>query len=255
MRYIYVILFTIVLAAPFVRRMALIPNLRGVGGGGPGAERLVIVTPHTADIRNEFARAFRAWHLDHYKTEVEIDYRIPGGTNDVKRQLETTYRAYLNDKGQLAENFPADISMVWGGGDFFMDHDLAGELHVLEPIQMPPELTSQFTAAFPERRLAGVKLYEGTQTDGKPTPQWIGICLSSFDESATTLMCIALWGCPPCATSEAGWNLHSPIHDWRVLSRWPDPGAQRVGPPSRIRWSFSIRWRWPKANCSENARI
>jgi ABC-type Fe3+ transport system substrate-binding protein len=173
MRYVSVILFVLVLAAPFALRKALVPRTQTGMGHQAGAERLVIVTPHTSDIRNEFARAFSAWHRDRYGSDVEIDYRVPGGSSDVKRLLDTTYRAKRDDS-------PADISLVWGGGDYFMERELK-PLGVLQPLRMSAARLAEFRAAFPQATLAGVKLYEaGKAADGKPAPLWVGVCLSSF---------------------------------------------------------------------------
>src|SRR5438067_1079129 len=93
-RFILLILFFLVLVAPFIVR-AMMPTEASVVTDR-SAPRLVVVTPHNQDIRREFARAFSQWHQSHYGTPVQIDYRMPGGANDIKRVLETTYRAYLN---------------------------------------------------------------------------------------------------------------------------------------------------------------
>src|SRR5665213_1978320 len=177
MRYLWFLLFVLVLAAPFAARRMLMPR----GDGGPadgGAEKLVIVTPHNQDIRNEFARAFQAWHVRRYGTPITLDYRVPGGSNDVRRLLNTTYRAYRDKQGRLAADFPADFDVAWGGGDFLYAHEL--EAGVLQPIHMPPKMLAEFRAAFPAPSLAGVRLYDPTTADGEPTPRWIGVCLSSF---------------------------------------------------------------------------
>ena len=175
MRYLVIFLFILVLGAPFALRKAVI-SARPENGAG--AERLVVITPHNPDIRNEFSRAFREWHRSHYGSEVELDYRVPGGTSDVKRQLDATYRAYRKD-GKFADDVPADISVAWGGGDFFMDQELK-PLGVLMPLPLPPALLRQFNEAFPQPTLAGVKLYDASVAGTAPTPQWIGVCLSSF---------------------------------------------------------------------------
>jgi len=142
-------------------------------------ERLVIITPHNRDIRKEFAHAFSAWHRAHYGSDVRLDYRVPGGSNDVKRQLAATYNVYRTSDGKLPADVPAGISIVWGGGDFTFDQELK-PLGVLQPLHMNAELLAQFKAAFPQPTLVGVKLYDSTAENGVPTPQWIGACLSSF---------------------------------------------------------------------------
>lgn len=174
MRYLYLILFIVVLAAPFLVRRAVIGPAPHPSGG---SERLVIVTPHNQDIRREFARAFDAWHREHYGTRVELDYRTPGGTSDIKRLLETTYRPYRDADGRIGDDVPAGLDIVWGGGDFYFNQELK-PLGILEPMPIDPALLGK---VFPQPALAGVRLYDATQKpDGTPTPQWIGLCLSSF---------------------------------------------------------------------------
>ncbi len=138
---------------------------------------MVVITPHNQDIRREFAAAFDRWHVKHYGQPLSLDYRTPGGTNDIERQLKSVFEPYRNAAGKLPANVPADIDLVWGGGDFSFNQVLkpAG---FLQPIPIDPGLLS---AAFPQPMLAGVRLYDATtNAAGKPTPLWIGVCLSSF---------------------------------------------------------------------------
>jgi hypothetical protein len=111
--YVCLILFAVVVIAPLALRRGVDAN-RSQHGPGGDVSRLVIVTPHNSDIRREFAEAFDRWHSEKYKQPVHIDYRVPGGANDIKRLLENTYRGY-REKGPKVV---ADIHMVWGGGDF-----------------------------------------------------------------------------------------------------------------------------------------
>src|SRR5258708_27259642 len=55
-------------------------------------EPLVIVTPHNEPIRYEFARAFRA-HMRTKGRDVHIDWRTPGGTNELTRFVSSEYQA------------------------------------------------------------------------------------------------------------------------------------------------------------------
>ena len=178
--YVYIFLFVVVLLAPFAMRRA-IRGERAAGSGdgdaGPGARRLVVITPHNQDIRREFARAFNAWHIARFGQPVEIDYRTPGGTNDIKRQLDDTYRSWRGPSGRLRDDFPADIHVVWGGGNFYFDKELK-PLDILQPVRLDATLLAE---AFPQASLAGVALYEGTRDDaGAATPKWVGVCLSAF---------------------------------------------------------------------------
>jgi iron(III) transport system substrate-binding protein len=176
-RWIFLILFLLVLIAPFIVR-AVIPTETGptIARNAP---RLVIVTPHNQDIRREFARAFSQWHQTHYGTPVDLDYRMPGGANDIKRVLETMYRAYLLPNGTFSSNFSPDYDIIWGGGDYFFDRELkqlfdyqGKKISILQPLNLDPKLLHQ---AFPDSALAGVKLYDDTAA-----PQWVGVCLASY---------------------------------------------------------------------------
>lgn len=176
--------FVILLGLPFVIRQML------TSGQGPsvpvtrGAPTLVIITPHNQDIRREYAVAFNDWHKRKFGSPVNIDYRTPGGTNDIKRQLENNYAAFRDPKtGKLPENVRADIHIAWGGGDTFFDRELKKlgskpEMNVLAPLRFDP---AELARIFPTDTLAGVRLYDAAKDkDGKPAPGWVGVCLSAF---------------------------------------------------------------------------
>src|SRR5688500_10403203 len=152
-KYGFILLFAVVLGLPFAVRLAVTRG--GEGGRARGdAARLVVITPHNQDIRREFARAFAEWHRSRYGREVVIDYRIPGGTNDIRRQLEHTYRGF-----QRAGREPSvDVHVAWGGGDYFFAVDLQPpDLLILQPMKLDPALLAQ---VFPQPTLAGVSLYD-----------------------------------------------------------------------------------------------
>ena len=175
-RYTFILLFLVALAAPFVLRLAVTRGGESAAARRQAA-RLVVITPHTLDIRREFARAFSDWHAREYGRPVVIDYRVPGGTNDIRRQLETTYRGF-----QRAGVEPvADIHVAWGGGDYFFAVDLQPPgLAILQPLDLGPALLAE---VYPQPTLAGVRLYDVQKpgADGRmPPPKWFGVCLSSF---------------------------------------------------------------------------
>jgi ABC-type Fe3+ transport system substrate-binding protein len=161
MRYAYLILFALVLGLPFALRHAAIRG-QAVAPAEKNAQRLIVVTVHNGDIRREFARAFGRWHRSRYGQDVVLDYRVPGGTSDMIHFLQGR---------------PTDPQVVWGGGDYTFYHELqpAG---LLQPMHLEPALLK---AAFPQDSLAGVRLYDPTKdAHGTPTPQWVGVVLSSF---------------------------------------------------------------------------
>lgn len=178
MRFFYATLFALILALPFVARWMLVAPERAPASSERSA-RLVILTPHNGDIRREYARAFDAWHRNHYGQPVTLDYHVPGGTNDMVRLLSATYAEYRDASGKLPQNFSTDLGLhlVWGGGDYTFYHDLQ-PLGILQPMLLPNGLLRQ---AFPQDALAGVRLYDSTKdSHGDPTPQWVGVALSSF---------------------------------------------------------------------------
>ena len=184
MRYVYLILFALVLGLPFAVRRATVREPNATSTKGTSAGRLIIVTVHNGDIRREFARAFDRWYREHYGQSIDLDYRVPGGTSDMVRFL----------RGQ-----PGDIDLVWGGGDYTFYHDLQ-PLGLLQPIHVDPALLK---AAFPQETLASVRLYDGTKdAQGKAAPQWVGIALSSFGIVYNSQLYDALQLPPPAAWSD-----------------------------------------------------
>ena len=95
----------LVLSLPFlVRATAGGTAQTASGGAGKDAPKLVIVTPHVEQIRDEFGRAFARWHLRTQGSAVTVDWRAPGGTADIMKQLEATLEAaakngLIDDKG------------------------------------------------------------------------------------------------------------------------------------------------------------
>ena len=178
-RYAFIVLFFVVLVAPFVVQQVV---ARGKGDDeGSRATRdapeLVIVTPHNQDIRRTFARAFSDWHRERYGTPVRVTYLTPGGTNDIVRMLADTYGAMRDPtSGQPPppERVNVSIDLVWGGGDTVFDRDLKS-VGALQPVKLDPAVLKD---AFPTSDLNGVPLYERTK-DGAP-PKWVGAALSSF---------------------------------------------------------------------------
>jgi ABC-type Fe3+ transport system substrate-binding protein len=179
-RYVLLILFAVVLLAPFVLRQFVAgradPTPRGARFE---SQRLVIVTPHNQDIRKEFAVAFNEWHERKFGTRVEIDYRNVGGTNDIRKLIENSFRGLRDADGKLLPDAYIGIDIVWGGGDFFFNVELDRELGVLQRLELDPALLS---AAFPKDSLAGVRLREVSkdQQGNVLPPKWVGCCLSSF---------------------------------------------------------------------------
>ena len=82
-RYLWIILFFVVLLTPFVLRAF-------VGEGGEARDaatpepqgkslRIVVLTANAEPIRSEFADAFSRWHQEKFAQPVFVDYRVYGG--------------------------------------------------------------------------------------------------------------------------------------------------------------------------------
>ena len=171
-RHLLIVLFFAVLLVPVVLRRFMVHAQSSAGSG----LRLVVITPDNQDIRREFAGAFDRWHREKYGIGVTIDYRTPGGTNDIERQLRSTYAVYRDHNGNLPADVPADIDILFGGGDYSFNQLKAAGL--LQPMHLDPTL---LRSAFPESALAGVRMYDNNvNTNGTPAPRWVGACLSGF---------------------------------------------------------------------------
>lgn len=163
-RYIFLILFFVVLLVPLVLSWAV--GRRNAPIATKGELELVIITPHQEMIRREFKHAFSKWHQEKYGRAVNIDYRNYGGGSDIVRFFDYS-RDYFKEHGTYK------IDLVWGGGDFLFDVQLKKPGY-LQPVDLDPEL---LRAAYPKPTLAGLALYD---QDKKQPNCWFGTALSSF---------------------------------------------------------------------------
>ena len=139
-RIFIITLLALILGVPFLMRPKQASNTDAQGSMPPTAARtLVVVTPHVPQIQYEFAIAFDEWHKRKYGENVRIDWRQPGGTSDILKQLGSQYasrcgelvRKYratqpgrlLAPTLDLSDEFPAGsaaFDVMMGGGSF--DH-------------------------------------------------------------------------------------------------------------------------------------
>ncbi len=103
--------------------IALPISLRAPTPAAPaGAQRLIILTPNNETIRGEFARGFAVWARRELGREVEIDWRTPGGTNDIVRAIEAQFRArFANDHADLPAAARAVFNDPKAGTDAKLD--------------------------------------------------------------------------------------------------------------------------------------
>lgn len=159
----------------------------------PAAERpadartLVVLTPHNDQIRYEFGEAFRRWHEREYGETVLIDWRTPGGTSVIRRQLESEFRAAL-EQGRVVPGEPTPAGTIstdlfFGGGSY--DHSMvdrgvsfvpvgaseAISVSMSEPIGLSEE---ELEAVYgEENRVGAAVIYD-------PDQAWVGTALSGF---------------------------------------------------------------------------
>ncbi len=93
------LLAVLVVALPFLFRQD-----RPSGAWRPGDPVLVVISPHSAAIREEFGEGFSAWHALHHGSPVRIDWRSIGGTTEIMRYLVaeygTAFRAHWRREGR-----------------------------------------------------------------------------------------------------------------------------------------------------------
>lgn len=134
-------LLALILGVPFLMR----PKAASVQKVGPEAT-LVVVTPHVPQIQHEFGLAFDRWHRRVHGTPASIDWRQPGGTSEIIKQLAAQYSSRCAEVVEqwgttaperlaaatldLSGEFPpgsAAFDVMFGGGSF--DHGRLKDLN------------------------------------------------------------------------------------------------------------------------------
>lgn len=177
-----VVALVVILGLPFALR-------RGSDAlSGEDRLKLIVLTPHVSQIREEFAGAFDRWHRREHGVGVEIDFRTPGGTSEIVRLLEAQFTALVRDgryrideaRGLIPDQGVIAYDLMFGGGTF--DHGRLktgvrvetadGELAL--PMSMPAGFEqAALDEWFGENRIGAGPLYD-------PEQYWIGTALSSF---------------------------------------------------------------------------
>jgi ABC-type Fe3+ transport system substrate-binding protein len=141
----------------------LVPLLCVLGCESPSGrqEKLVIISPHREEIRQEVAEGFRTWIRQKpgwEDADVRLEWRdIGGGSSQMLRYLDTQYRASPDGVG---------IDLLFGGGtDPYL---MLKEDKRLERYRMPAELRARIP-----QQLSGVDIYD-------PDEYWHGVMLSSL---------------------------------------------------------------------------
>ncbi len=173
-----VLALVVVIGVPFIFRPAeATPD--------PNALTLVIISPHNEQIRTEFDHAFDRWHRAHFNGQgVIIDWRTPGGTSEIRKQLYAEYQAAIDDGPIKPDSMSYDL--LFGGGTY--EH---GKMKtIFEPknpsaaeneagpwsttISVPVDFTpQQLSAWYGQNKVGDNTLYD-------PDHHWFGTALSGF---------------------------------------------------------------------------
>lgn len=123
----------------------------------PAAERLVIISPHNEAIRDEFGRAFSAWHRERHGAPVELDWRVVGGTSE-------SLRFVLSEFARKPDGIGLDV-FFGGGQEPYLELAAKG---LALPHALPPDILAGVPA-----EVAGIELRA-------PDHAWHGAAISSF---------------------------------------------------------------------------
>lgn len=156
-----VLLLVAVIVAPILMRRGT--DLAEIGRGD---DQLVIITPHNETIRSEFGEAFAKHWKEETGRSLNIDWRIPGGTSDIARVLDSGFKAAA-EIGKPG----VGIDLFFGGGEPDFNGQLAKDRFIeLAVFKEHPEWFSE--DAIPAR-FTGETYYEEHR-------RWVGTCLSQM---------------------------------------------------------------------------
>ncbi len=169
------------------------------------APTLIVVTPHVQQIRSEFALAFSEWHQREHGSPVRVVYLTPGGTSEIRKQLEAQYKSVIKngdfevtDGAVVLPVGSVGADLFFGGGSY--DHGLVarGISVAVSDIADPPQgldtivdvddpgasldVSMSEPAGFDQSELDELfgENTIGTQFLYDPDQYWIGTALSSF---------------------------------------------------------------------------
>ena len=198
-RAVIFLLLTVILGVPFAL------SLTREGASGPAdAPTLIVVTPHVQQIRDEFGRAFSDWHERMYAQPARIDWRTPGGTSEIRKQLEAQFQAVAKslealdsweideqgrlwlppgavgfdvilgggsyDHGQLKRGLQRAVTIRKGSDASSTTYELDFTLTISAPAGFPQDQLDEW---FGENAIGPQRLYD-------PEQFWLGTALSSF---------------------------------------------------------------------------
>jgi ABC-type Fe3+ transport system substrate-binding protein len=135
--------------------LALLGSLHFRGDGTSGTGRLVILTPHGDNIRQEIGAAFADWHAARFGEPPELEWLDQGGTSEGLRYALARYARTPASIG---------VDLFFGGGTPPFRTLSRSGLLVPQVLDLDPDLP---------RELEGIRLHA-------PGDGWYGVALSSF---------------------------------------------------------------------------
>ncbi|MCX5665233.1 MAG: extracellular solute-binding protein, partial [Planctomycetota bacterium] len=138
---------------------------------------LIIITPNSEQMRQEFSTGFMRWHKKKYGEQVGVVWNTPGGATEIRRMLVAQYEAALRANQPVG----GDADIVFGGGSYEYESmsrsisvgsgETRRETTILQPCDwMTPEKLSE--------------IYGPNEIDGHPLYDkqlhWFGVALSTF---------------------------------------------------------------------------
>ena len=127
---------------------------------------LVVMTPHNQTIRRAFADAFTAHMKAEHGMDVGIDWRVPGGTSEVRKLMDSEFAAARK------HGLPGiGVDIFFGGGAY--DFNKQAEKGQLAPTRIFQDQPDLFRDGTVPGRFTGEPYYD-------PQGLWAGACLSSF---------------------------------------------------------------------------
>ena len=126
--------------------------------GTSQADQLVLMSPHSDEIKNEFEAAFQIYYQQKIGREMRLEWLdIGGGTSSILRYIKSEFKRSPNG---------IDIDLFFGGGmDPYID---LSERNFCEPYKLPEDILTRLPA-----KIGGVPLYD-------PQYQWYGATLAGF---------------------------------------------------------------------------
>ena len=135
----------------------LVVLLSACGRPAPDGNKLVLLSPHSEGITQEFTTSFLKWYKAKHGVEVELEWLDQGGTLNVLRFTRSEFRK--NPDG-------INVDVFFGGGtDIHLKMKAEG---LLQPYRLPDEILSRIP-----QKYAGGPVYD-------PDFQWYGACSSIF---------------------------------------------------------------------------